>query len=121
MRLTDEQLLWCVEELGISPEDFLRVRQAASDEAARQALDDLHRKAKKGFRAASRRLHPDLHGDDPEKAAQLQLLSVAYEEILNTDVPKGMVARPVEGAYQFTPKKAKTRIASRFVVRVRCA
>ena len=123
MRLTDDELAWCVDVLGISPEDFLPMRQATSDEAIDDAVKAFRAKVRSGFHRASRERHPDLTGNDPLKAEELKKLSVAYEELLLVDVPRGMVARAVEGEYKFGVR-SRARVARpargpRFTIRVR--
>lgn len=116
MDLTDEQLAWCVDTLGVSAADFVDIRQAVSDTRAKRLLDALKAKAKKNYKVVSRKLHPDLTGNDAEKTARFQWLTQVYKDLLRLEVPK-RVALPSQERYR-RPQSA-TVVGARFTVRVR--
>jgi hypothetical protein len=61
--MTNEEIKQAMEELGLVPEDFLAVKQATSFFEAKEVLGVLKAKARRGFRKAALRLHPDVGGD----------------------------------------------------------
>jgi len=61
--MTNEEIKRAMDELGIVPEDFLAVKQAVSFVEAKEVLQVLKDKARRGFKKAALRLHPDVGGD----------------------------------------------------------
>jgi len=70
--MTDLELLSL---LGLGAGDFNAVKTAPSVAEAEVRLVALKERAKKGYRAQARNLHPDLHGEDPEKVKILVALN----------------------------------------------
>jgi len=79
--VTEAEAILAFRELGVSPVEFHGVKHAPSLVVAQQLLGELQTRAKKGYKAAARRYHPDLHGDDPDKAERLRLVTDAYKQI----------------------------------------
>lgn len=77
-------------QLGLTPEHFEEVRHCPSAEAAERVLSEMKALAKRNYRKASKLLHPDLTGNDPEKAALFRLLSEVVQEVekLKITVPQ---------------------------------
>ena len=67
MVITDQELPEVMEALGLVREDFLCVKEARNLMEAQENLKLLKDKAKKGFRKAAIRLHPDVNGGDEKK------------------------------------------------------
>jgi hypothetical protein len=61
--MTNEEIERAMDELGIVPEDFLAVKRAVSFVEAKEVLQVLQDKARRGFKKAALRLHPDVGGD----------------------------------------------------------
>jgi hypothetical protein len=70
--VTESELLNLI---GLTAEDFHRVRQAPSFEEAENALVVLKDQAKKGYRKQVFELHPDRNEGDEAKAQTLQALN----------------------------------------------
>ena len=89
--MTNEEIKQAMEELGLVPEDFLAVKRAGSPVEAREVLGMLQAKARRGFKRAALRLHPDVGGD---AALFVQVKGVLDSiEALQVRVPP--VRRPV--------------------------
>jgi len=63
VRLTDAEIREAMDVLGLVPQDFLTVKQARTPEEAKEVLRVLKDKARRGFKKAALKLHPD-HGGD---------------------------------------------------------
>lgn len=61
--MTNEEIERAMNELGIMPEDFLAVKHAVSFVEAKEVLQVLKDKTRRGFKKAALRLHPDVGGD----------------------------------------------------------
>lgn len=64
MRLNNSELNEAMEILGLVPEDFKAVKQARDINEAREVLRLLKDKARRGFRRAALKIHPDHGGDE---------------------------------------------------------
>lgn len=102
MAVSDEELQWCVEQLGIKTADFARLRQTRSSKAAQQLLDEIKLTTKRRFKQLSPQYHPDLNAGDPEKAARFRQLHEVYKDIQALTLPERVKARAVDGPYKFT-------------------
>lgn len=97
--MTDSDLLRAVCLLGLRTEDLQAFRQGS------EALAHLKTKAKRRYKAAAMRLHPDRTGGDAEKAEDFKLVSRFMREL--------------EQAAPVKPKPQKRRISVSFKVTVR--
>ncbi len=103
-KLTEDEARRALHELGLSPLDFQRIHAAPSYDLKCRHLDGLKRAAKKGYRKAARRFHPDLQGDDEKKAELFRLVTESYRQIEQLKVrPPRPIARPVRVVLTFTP------------------
>ena len=86
--------------LGIVPADFRNIQQAKSLEVAESYLDTLKMKAKKGFREAARKIHPDVAGDaaDVEQFHRLTA-GMRYIEALTVTPPKRRIRYKIRKVY----------------------
>jgi len=80
-RLTEQEAQRALHELGLLPSDFQRIDRASTYALKCQYLDSLKAKAKKGYRAAARRLHPDRAGNDEKQVELLRLVIESYKQI----------------------------------------
>jgi hypothetical protein len=85
--VTDADLARATSLLDLSPADLQGLRTKAG-------LAALKRKAKKSYRAAAMRLHPDRTGGDAAKAEDFKLVSAFMDE-LDRMVPPEPVRRKV--------------------------
>lgn len=92
--MTNEEIKQAMEELGLVPEDFLAVKQAMSSVEAREVLGVLKAKARRGFKKAALRLHPDVGGD----AALFVQVKEALDNIEALQVRVLPPRRPVRSA-----------------------
>lgn len=97
--MTDTDLLRAVSLLGLHAEDLRAFREGP------EALACLKAKAKRGYKAAAMRLHPDRTGGDAEKAEDFKLVS--------------QFVRELEQAVPVKPKPKKRRMSVSFKVTVR--
>ena len=97
--MTDSDLLRAVSLLGLRAEDLQAFREGP------EALSHLKAKAKRGYKAAAMRLHPDRTGGDAEKAEDFKLVS--------------QFVRELEQAVPVKPKPKKRRMSVSFKVTVR--
>jgi hypothetical protein len=67
--------------LGIFPPDFQRVQRAPSFEQAKQELELLKERARKGFRKVAIELHPDQNGGDEMKTETFKQLNGLVQKI----------------------------------------
>ena len=81
MQIPEDQLKWCLARLGVTPGDFENARRLPSLAQAEEALSHIKTTAKRQYRQASRELHPDLNGNDPEKTEQFKVLTHVMEQI----------------------------------------
>lgn len=84
--LTDDQLKWCLDQLGLTTEKFEQVRRARSVPEAEQLLLRLKAQAKRCYRQATRKLHPDLTGNDPKKTELFRILTEVMEKVDNLKI-----------------------------------
>lgn len=73
--MKDSDLLRAIALLGLSPDDLRALRGGET------AISALREKAKKGYRKAAHRLHPDKTGGDETKAADFRLLADFMAEL----------------------------------------
>lgn len=102
MAVSDDELRWCVDRLGIKADDFARLRKLKSAKAAQQLLDEIKATTKRQFKKLSPQYHPDLNPGDAEKAARFRQLLEVYKDIQAMPLPPRAKARAVEGPYKFT-------------------
>jgi hypothetical protein len=79
--MTDRDLTRASELLGLLPADLRGMRTP-------EGLKALKQKAKKGYREAAMRLHPDRTGGDAEKTEDFKLVSVLARQIEQMEPPK---------------------------------
>ena len=80
-RMTEVQAVQALRELGISPGDFATVRHARDLKEATRKLAALKACAKRGFREAAMRLHPDRNPGDMAKEEMFKLVTEAHRQI----------------------------------------
>lgn len=73
--MTDTDIIRATGLLGLRPADFLAMRESG------ESLGRLKAKAKRGYRAAAMRLHPDRTGGDVAKAEDFKLVSAFMQEV----------------------------------------
>lgn len=64
------------------------MRRGATYVARKQALVDLRIRAKKAYKQASLKLHPDVNGGDEAKTADFRLLNQFMEELEKMQAPR---------------------------------
>lgn len=79
--MTDLDLARATRLLGLSPADLQGIRTG-------DGLAALKGKAKKGYRAAAMRLHPDRTGGDAAKAEDFKLVSAFMDALGRMEPPK---------------------------------
>ena len=92
--MTEVQAVQALRELGISPGDFATVRHARDLKEATRKLAALKACAKRGFREAAMRLHPDRNPGDMAKEEMFKLVTEAHRQIQALRVRPPTVARP---------------------------
>lgn len=100
--MLENDLQWCLEALGVTAEDLVRLSSAT--DAEHTDFSVILQKAKRGYRQACRDLHPDLNGGSPEKTTRFRVLTDVYKTICAAappDIPR-------------TTKSKKVRITVRF-------
>ena len=60
---------------------------------------------KKAYRKLAKSLHPDLHPDDPDKKAQFQAVSAAYDLLGDPDKRKRFDAGEIDASGQERPER----------------
>lgn len=80
--MTDGELVRALFLLGLSAGDLLAIRKGEA------ALTKLREKAKKRYRKAAHRLHPDKTGGDEAKAADFRLLNDFMRELDRMALPR---------------------------------
>ncbi len=60
---------------------FEQVRRAQSPAEAERLLSEMKTLAKRNYRKASRKLHPDLTGNDPKKSELFRVLTEVMDEV----------------------------------------
>ena len=81
-------LIRAFQELGIDLRAVLREKQPQTQVELGEILVELKAQAKKAFKARALELHPDLHPDDPEKAAEFVRLGEIRDLIMKaTNLP----------------------------------
>ena len=88
LQMTEVQAVIVLRELGVSPGAFLTVRVARTLKEATRKLAALKATAKRGYRAAARRVHPDFNPGDSEKEELFKLVTEAHDQI------QGLRVRP---------------------------
>jgi len=84
---TNLQLALAFSQLGISPEDFIRIKRAPTHDRACRLIEALKARAKVAYRRAALELHPDRNGGDRAKTEQFKLLATIYAEIEKMQPP----------------------------------
>lgn len=84
--MTKEQSERVLQLLGLTPDDFARLRAARNMKEGDQLLQTLKTKAKKGYHKAALELHPDRNPGDAAKAEMFRLVCEAHDEIQNLKV-----------------------------------
>lgn len=83
-------------ELGLSPLDFRLVDEAPSYEEKCKRLEDLQKRAKRGFKEAALRLHSDIPENRTEEKGDLfKLVGQAIDDIANLRVRHSAPVRRV--------------------------
>jgi hypothetical protein len=86
LKMTEVQAIMVLRELGIDPNDFATVRLARTLKEATRKLAALKASAKRGFKEAALRLHPDHNPGDSEKEELFRLVTTAHKEIQDLKV-----------------------------------
>ena len=81
MTLPRERVQELLALIGLSADDFARIRAEADEGRARALLEDLQARAKRGYKRAALDLHPDRTGGDADKAATFAELGPLVAEI----------------------------------------
>lgn len=102
MAVSDAELRWCIDQLGIDTADFTRLRRTRSSSAAQKLLDEIKSVTKRRFKALSPQYHPDLNAGDAAKEARFRQLLEVYKDIQALTLPERVKAQAVEGPYKFT-------------------
>jgi hypothetical protein len=94
LKLTEAQAVQVLRELGISPGAFQTVRACRTLKEATRKLAALKATAKRGYRDAAFRLHPDRNPDDPEKEELFKLVTRVHTQIQELKVRPPAPPRP---------------------------
>jgi len=86
--VTDSDLQRALRLLGLSPKDILEIRRGATYVSRKKALVELRSKAKRAYKQAALKLHPDVNGGDEAKTADFRLLNQFIEELDHMEAPK---------------------------------
>lgn len=102
MRLTDKQLQAALVELDIALDEFRVLHTPASVQEMKERLEAFQEKAKKAYRKAALRLHPDRNPDNPEAEEMFKLVAEAFHQIQNLRVQARPKPRPAVWVHTVT-------------------
>lgn len=88
MRLSDEEWITALLEMGLDLEEFYGLFESCGIEELKERVLSFQEKAKKGYRSAALELHPDRNNGDSESEAKFKLVSNAYRAITAMTVKK---------------------------------
>lgn len=116
--MTDEEIIRCLELLGIPPQEFLVMGQGTYAERMK-ALDDLRTRARRAFKRAAHGLHPDKTGGDDEKTEELYLLNRFMSELSAIFPPPEKVEREKTLRVKLPRRRQRNRLTVKLSVRTR--
>jgi hypothetical protein len=99
VRLNNTELGEVMAILGLVPQDFMVVKQAKDLNEAREVLKLVKEKARKGFKKAALRLHPDHNGGDEQKTALFIRTKAVLDHLDKLEVRPPPPPRPMPRMY----------------------
>lgn len=96
--MTDSDLCRAMCLLNLTPGELLELRKGQTQAARQEALDSLKARAKRKYRQAACRLHPDKTGGDEGKTEDFKLITAFIEELERMEPPRILRRKPVRGA-----------------------